>query len=100
MHVGLSAYLLGIPAYALTKTDQTMNKSVKHMTYLKNFGKNLRILRLDRNLSQEALAYEADLSISQISRIERGIINTSLKQIYSIAVALGYNPKDLFDFDH
>lgn len=77
-----------------------MNKSFKHINYLRDFGRNLRTLRLDKNYSQEALAYEADLSISQISRIERGIINTSLRQIYSIAAALGYKPKDLFDFDH
>lgn len=74
-------------------------KSDKNSEYLQSFGRNLRRLRENRNLSQEALAFEAELSISQISRIERGIVNTSLSHIVSIANALGVEPKDLLDLN-
>lgn len=72
-------------------------KSDKNSEYLLSFGRNLRHLRESKHLSQEALAFEAELSISQISRIERGIVNTSLSHIVSIARALGVEPKDLLD---
>jgi transcriptional regulator with XRE-family HTH domain len=74
-------------------------KSERHPAYLKKFGSNLKKIREKMNFSQETLAFDADLSSSQISRIERGIINTSLSQIVSIAKALGIKPRDLFKFD-
>jgi transcriptional regulator with XRE-family HTH domain len=74
-------------------------KSERHPEYLKKFGENLKKVREKKNLSQEALASDADLSSSQISRIERGIISTSLSQIVSIAKALDIKPRELFKFD-
>lgn len=49
-------------------------------------------------MSQEKLAFASELSISQISRIERGVINTSLSQIVSIAKALDIAPYELLKF--
>ena len=66
---------------------------------MKAFGLRLREVRKSKNLSQEQLAYSADLELSQISRIERGIINTSISQVFQIARALGIPVKDLFDFE-
>ncbi len=63
------------------------------------FGKHLRKIRHSKGMTQELLANEADLEISQISRIERGIINTSISQVFQIATALGVHPKELFDFE-
>ena len=51
-----------------------------------------------KKISQENLAYEADLPLSQIGRIERGTINTSITIIYEIAKALKIHPKELFEF--
>ena len=51
-----------------------------------------------KNISQEELAYDADMPLSQIGRIERGTLNTSISIIYDIAQALKLQPKDLFDF--
>lgn len=56
-------------------------------------------MRIACNLSQEELAWKADLEISQISRIERGVINTSVSQMFSIAEALNIPVKELFDFE-
>jgi transcriptional regulator with XRE-family HTH domain len=64
-----------------------------------NFGKRLKTVRKQKQLSQEQVAFEADIEISQISRIERGIINTSIVQVYNICKVLGVTLSDLFDFD-
>lgn len=74
-----------------------MNQT-RHVTLLKALGKRLRELRKMRLLSQEELAWKADLEISQISRIERGVINTSVSQLYSIAEALEIPVKELLEF--
>ncbi|HXD92598.1 MAG TPA: helix-turn-helix transcriptional regulator [Bacteroidia bacterium] len=66
--------------------------------YLKSFGKHLKKIREEKNVSQADLAYECGMEISQISRMERGVINTSISNIYYIAKALSIDPKDLLDF--
>jgi len=66
--------------------------------FLIAFGKNLRKHRKLKGFTQEQLANDLGIEISQISRIERGIINTSIGNINSIAVVLKISLKDLFDF--
>ena len=63
------------------------------------FGNRVREVRKEKRLSQEELSYLADVEHSQISRIERGVINTSLSQVFQIARALKIHPKELFDFE-
>lgn len=70
-----------------------------HKAGLEAFGKRLRELRKARNLTQEQLAWKADTELSQISRIERGILNAGLSQLFKIAEALEIPVKELFDFD-
>ena len=71
----------------------------RHIAGIEAFGKRLREIRKREGFTQEKLAYTADLELSQISRIERGIINTSISQVFMIAEALGVPVKELFDFD-
>ena len=49
-------------------------------------------------MSQEDLAYDCGMEISQISRMERGLLNTSISNIFFIAKALNIHPKELLDF--
>jgi len=49
-------------------------------------------------MTQEKLAFSVGIEISQISRIERGILNTSISTVKAIANALDIPVKDLFDF--
>ena len=56
-------------------------------------------MRKTRGLSQEDLALRADLELSQISRIERGVINTSLSQVFVIAEALEVDVIEMFRFE-
>jgi len=63
------------------------------------FGTNLRRLRLEKSFSQEQLANELGVEVSQISRIERGQINTSIVMLYSLSKVLETNISDFFKFD-
>lgn len=64
-----------------------------------SFGGNLRQLRLAKGFTQEQLANELGIEISQISRIERGVINTSVTTLYAIAKTLKIDVSQLFLFD-
>ena len=66
---------------------------------IKKFGNKLREVRLSKNLTQEALAWEANIEPMQVSRIERGVINTSISQVFNLAKALKIKSKELFEFD-
>ena len=67
---------------------------------LEKFGQNVKRIRKLHVLSQEELSYQADLDISQIGRIERGKVNTSICVVQRIAKALNVDIKELFDFDY
>ena len=62
-------------------------------------GGKLRELRLAKGFTQEQLANELGVEISQISRIERGVINTSVTTLYAIAKTLKIDVSQLFLFD-
>lgn len=70
----------------------------RHEQFIKAFGDNLRKIRIAKGISQEDLAHKADLTLSQIGRIERGIINTSISMVYILALALEVEPHELFLF--
>ena len=74
--------------------------NVKDIFFIKEFGLNLKSLRLNKNMSQESLAYAADIPISQIGSIERGEINTTISTVKALAVALNISVKDLFEFNN
>lgn len=51
-------------------------------------GRNLRRLRLDRGLSQEALAHDADIAPSFLSQIENGKRSPTVTMLDTLAKAL------------
>lgn len=71
---------------------------VRNSRLLNQFGKHLKKLRTERELSQEDLANDADIPINQIGRIERGEVNCSLSTLSAIAGALGVPLNRLLDF--
>jgi transcriptional regulator with XRE-family HTH domain len=60
------------------------------------FGRAVRRVRTERNLSQERLAGESGLDRSYVGGIERGDRNPSLLAIGKIACALEISLADLF----
>lgn len=67
------------------------------MDIKKNFGDKIKKLRLERGLSQEGLANEANLDRTYIPGIEKGERNVSITVIEKLAIALKVSIKDLFD---
>jgi transcriptional regulator with XRE-family HTH domain len=59
------------------------------------FAGNLRRLRHARGLSQEELAYEADVNRSYMSQLERGGSYPGLEIIGKLAAVLQVEPADL-----
>jgi transcriptional regulator with XRE-family HTH domain len=59
------------------------------------FGRRLRALRIEKGLSQEALAEAASLHRTYVSSVERGERNIALVNILRLAVALSVDPGDL-----
>jgi len=72
--------------------------NVRDIEFIKAFGINLKKLRTENKVSQEELANSSDIPISQIGRIERGEINTTISTVYAISKALEINIKELFNF--
>lgn len=56
------------------------------------FGNNLRKYRVQKKLSQEALAHEVELNRTYIGKIERAERNISLKTLAKIAQVLEVEP--------
>ena len=59
------------------------------------FAANLRRLRHEKGLSQDDLAYEAEVSRSYLSQLEKGAFYASLKIIGKLAEALGIESDEL-----
>jgi len=59
------------------------------------FGKVLRTLRENNNLSQEKLAEYCDLDRTYISLLERGLRQPTISTIFKIADALDISPSEL-----
>lgn len=56
----------------------------------------VKSLRLDKGFTQEDLAFCADLSVSHLSKVERGITSPTVKTLYRLAQALGVDVAQFF----
>ena len=59
-------------------------------------GRNLRAVRVERGLSQEAFATVLRVHRTYMGGLERGERNLTLKSVERIADRLGVSPLDLF----
>ena len=64
----------------------------------KKVGQRIRKYRLAKGLSQEQLAFEADLHRAYIGQIERGEKNIGVQNLDKIAKAFKISPAKLLDF--
>jgi transcriptional regulator with XRE-family HTH domain len=58
-------------------------------------GQAIRRLRLERDLTQEALAHSAGITVGHLSKIERGVSNPTWETVAGIAKALGVSMVEL-----
>ena len=59
------------------------------------FGATLREIRLGKEMSQEALAFEAELTRNYISQLELGEKSPSLRSLFKLCLALNTPPSVL-----
>ncbi len=69
------------------------------MDVRKRVGLNLKKFRLERGLSQEALAFECGLHRTYISGVERGVRNPTVLVLEQIAMALKVPSSRLLEED-
>ena len=62
-------------------------------------GKNVRRYRELKGLSQEELAFDADLHRTYVSGVERGIRNPTVLIVAKLANALSVDPAKLLEFN-
>ena len=74
-----------------------MNKTRDEIK-LKEFGENFRNLRRSMKLTQKALSLEAEIEVSQISRIETGKVNATVTTILQLSEAMNIHPSKFFDY--
>lgn len=67
--------------------------------FAKNLGEKVKISREMLGLSQEDLAYKANVSRGYIGMIERAERALSLKILFQLSRALNQDFKELFNFD-
>jgi len=67
----------------------------KNSEILKVFGQNVRAIRKNKNISQEELAFKAEMHRTYIGMIERAEKNITLLNIEKIAKALNISIIDL-----
>ena len=89
----------GSPYISMISSSKMRATYVTNKEWQRKFGKRVRYLRRDRDMTQEQLAELADLSVNFISQIERGYSSPSLETIIKFANALEVDVGELFKFD-
>jgi transcriptional regulator with XRE-family HTH domain len=67
------------------------------MTLRKLVGKNIRLHRKEVGLTQEKLAWSADLTSDYVGSLERGEVNVSIDALERLAKVLKIDAKVLFE---
>ncbi len=59
-------------------------------------ARNLRVLRKQKGLSQEELAFQAGINRNYVGQIEREEKSPTVDMVEKLAAALGVKPEELF----
>lgn len=71
--------------------------NLRNIDFLITLGKRVRELRVRRGITQEQLAYAAEIELSQIYRIETAKINPTITTLKAIANGLEITLSQLID---
>jgi transcriptional regulator with XRE-family HTH domain len=69
--------------------------NLRDKSTLEHFGARLKELRLKKGMTLEQLAFEADIELSQVHRVEKGKINPTLTTLMALAKGLGITLSEL-----
>lgn len=82
---------------------KSMQKSDRKLVFdqkgIEAFAEQMKKIRLKEGYTQNQLAFESGLSLSQIARIETARINPTLSTVFALARTLNIPLTDLFDFE-
>lgn len=67
--------------------------------YLEAFGNQVKLIRTQMGYTQEKLAFEANIELRQLGRIERGEINTGILSVKLLSEILKVDQTEFFNFD-
>ncbi len=70
-----------------------------YKNFAKELGNTVRLKREELGISQEELAFRANVSRGYIGMIERAERTLSLKVLFQVSRALGLSFTELFSFD-
>ena len=69
-----------------------MEKDIKH-----KLGRNIKIERIRKDLTQEDFAEKIDMSLSHVSKIEKGITSPTAIALFKMARVLNVPMEKFFD---
>lgn len=75
------------------------DRSMEAEAYLKRIGTNIKVIRESKGISQVDLAYICNFEKPNMSRIESGNTNPTIKTLIKIAKALDVHVLDLLQHD-
>ena len=73
-----------------------MNTIYEGKSASEHFGQMIKVLRKNRQFTQEDLSEKSDIGVQYISRIENGSANPTLKIVSALAAALEVALSDVF----
>lgn len=88
-----------MPLSAVDAISSILQNRKMSNTFKIDFGKKLKELRLNRNLTQEELYFKSTISRSHIGMIEKGKRDITLSAIFKLSRALEVDLQKIFDFD-
>lgn len=80
------------------ESENQKNTLIRDQEGLELLAKQLKVVRKRQGFTQEALAAESGLALSQIARIETVVTNPTVSTLMRIARTLEVPVSDLFDF--
>lgn len=74
-----------------------MSINIRNKAVLEKFGEKLKALRVQKGLTQEQLAFAADIELSQVYRLESGKTNATISTLTAISIALDLTLSELLE---
>jgi transcriptional regulator with XRE-family HTH domain len=74
-----------------------MSINIRNKEVLVKFGERLKSLRIAKGMTQEELAFAADIELSQVHRLESAKTNATLSTLTAISLALEVTLSQLFE---
>lgn len=89
--------MANIIIYIVITNDNLPSPPMNDDELFRAIGKNIRRIRLSKSMSQQDLAAILNIEKSNMSRIEYGRTNITVRSLYRISRALDVSMKELVD---